>query len=188
MSVASFNSSNLTKHLKMHRVKEHDENALPELYKTARERDSCRLKDVQAVSFNTSDISHRELCIQRFFMFLFQLRLSVKIDTKKNVIWQSVSARWAIQQWYRLYHIHTGKSYIQLFKDALVSSRYSISVETQKRRYQRRKKRYCNVFPLKQVVYMKVWKVSVHQATGEWEPTPGSANPVTPSPFLEVRN
>lgn len=74
-------------------------------------------------------------------MFLFQLRLSVKIDTKKNVIWQSVSARWAIQQWYRLYHIHTGKSYIQLFKDALVSSRYSISVETQKRRYQRRKKK-----------------------------------------------
>lgn len=69
--------------LKTRHAKEHDETALPELHETARERDSCRLKDVQAVSFNTSDVSHRELCIQRFFMFLFRLRLSVKIDTKR---------------------------------------------------------------------------------------------------------
>lgn len=54
------------------------------------------------------------------------------------------------------YITSTQVSRIQLLKDALVSGRYSISVETQKRRYQRRKKRYCNVFPLKQVVYMKV--------------------------------
>lgn len=187
MSVASFNSSNLTKHLKMHRVKEHDENALPELHETARERDSCRLKDVQAVSFNTSDVSHRELCIQRFFMFLFQLRLSVKIDNKR-MLYGCQSLRGEQYNNDIDYITSTQVSRIQLFKDALVSGRYSISVETQKRRYQRRKKRYCNVFPLKQVVYMKVWKVSVHQATGEWEPTPGSANPVTPSPFLEVRN
>lgn len=188
MSVAIFNSSNLTKHLKMHRVKEQDETALPELHETARERDSCRLKDVQAVSFNTSDVSHRELCIQRFFMFLFRLRLSVKIDNKR-MLYGSQSLR--------------GEQYnndIDYITSTQVSRTYSCSkthwyrvgtryrFETQKRRYQRRKKRYCNVFPLKQVVYMKVWKVSVHQATGEWEPTPGSANPVTPSPFLEVRN
>lgn len=73
-------------------------------------------------------------------MFLFRLRLSVKIDNKR-MLYGSQSLRGEQYNNDIDYITSTQVSRIQLFKDALVSGRYSISVETQKRRYQRRKKK-----------------------------------------------
>ena len=60
-NVANFNTSNLIKLLKMHHGKEHDKTALPKRYETAIEHVSCRLKDVQAISF-TTEILTSDMC------------------------------------------------------------------------------------------------------------------------------
>lgn len=88
-------------------------------------------------------------------MFLFRLRLSVKIDNKR-MLYGSQSLRGEQYNNDIDYITSTQVSRIQLFKDALVSGRYSISVRNPKAQVSEKKKRYCNVFPLKQVVYMKV--------------------------------
>ena len=47
-SVTNVNTSNLIKHYKMHRPKEHNETALPKLDETVMEYISCSQKDVQS--------------------------------------------------------------------------------------------------------------------------------------------